>query len=42
MKKIKARDERKKFFRKWIFLIVFIFLCFRGVFVQAGMNDSKL
>ena len=42
MKKIKARNERKSFIWRFIFLFLFTILCFRGVFVQAGMNDSKL
>ena len=42
MKKIKARNERKSFIWHFVFLFLFTILCFRGVFVQAGMNDSKL
>lgn len=42
MKKIKARNERKSFIWHFIFLFLFTILCFRGIFVQAGMNDSKL
>ena len=44
MKKIKSLNLRKRqhYFYQFFFIIVIFLLCFKGIFVKAGMMDSKL